>query len=158
MASPGEVRATPFSDPVRAFPRSRRLQFSSKRSLFFLLQMCFLRVPTKCNRERQTRKKNLIGIERLTDTSRMRQELDYDDDDDEYESENGSEGALAWSRVSWCRHFIFGRCFPFASFSSQKRGLAAKAFCALFLDEQKSNVFNPSLSLSLSLSLPRQKI
>jgi len=48
--------------------------------------------------------------------------------------------------------------FLFCLLLFSKRGLAAKAFCALFLDEQKSNVFNPSLSLSLSLSLPRQKM
>ena len=116
--------------------------------------MCVLH--TKCN-VAPKREKNLIGIERLTDTSRMRQELDYDDDDGEYESENGSEGALAWSRVSWCRHFIFGRCFPFLPPSLLKERPGGESVLrALFLDEQKSNIFNASLSLSLSL--PRQKM
>ena len=56
MASPGEVRATPFFDPVRAFPRSRRLHFSSKRAAFFFSKMCVLH--TKCNVAGQNAKKS----------------------------------------------------------------------------------------------------
>ena len=56
MASPGEVRATPVFDPVRAFPRSRRLHFSSKRAAFFFLSKTCVFLHAKCNGARKREK------------------------------------------------------------------------------------------------------